>query len=217
MSDPTDPDERIGTALEQVGSQHAPSSGWEARVFAAIELAEKADADGSGPAGPRTPLPPPLPRPHRWRLIAIAAGSVAVLAATSLLVLRPEHRDAPGGPTDLALDVTWDLVGPLARAGSSAARVGDVAHATATGGAGHRAVWVYRNERLIVACPGAPACRESAGATAAEVTLRAHGWYVFVAVSSRSPLPIPSGTYDTDQADLIDAGATVQSQLLEAR
>ena len=70
------------------------------------------------------------------------------------------------------------------RVGERPPHVGDIVRATARGGGGYRAVWVYRNDELVAACPGGAGCRFVGDATIADVELRSIGNYLIVGLSS---------------------------------
>jgi hypothetical protein len=151
-------------------------------------------ADHEPPAGwEARVLAAVAPRRRSWWWPGAPLGALAVVAA--LLVLRPS------GPDELVVDVVLDG-GPLVR--GNAAHIGQVLHAAATGGGDHRALWIYRDDKLVVACPRAPRCR---GASRVELELSAIGSYVIVAVSAGEALPEPTGTFDTDIAAALGAGA----------
>jgi hypothetical protein len=72
----TDPNERIEAALTQLGAEHEPPPGWEARVLAAVGVPER----------------------RRWWAYAAPGAALAAAAAVALVVfLQP--------PPTLALDV----------------------------------------------------------------------------------------------------------------
>jgi hypothetical protein len=172
---------RIEAALAGLGAEHEPPAGWEARVLAAVST--------------------PAPRPKlqlRWLLFAAPAVAAVVIAI--VIIVRPPRT----GPLQLALAVAKTAVvdrGP-------GYHVGDVVHATATEGGAYRAVWVYHDDALMLACPGAPQCRSTKDGLTAEVTLTLHGEYKVVAVASRSSIPAPGGTFDLDVARLHDIGVS---------
>jgi hypothetical protein len=175
----TDPTARIEAALSHLGSEHEPPSGWEARVIAATTA----------------------PRRRPWWLFATSALAVAGAGAVLMFGQHPDH--AP----DVAfmVDAPWDKAGAVFR--GPAANVGDLVHATARGGSGYRAVWVYHRDALVAACPGGAACQVTGDATIADVTLSAVGSYRIVALLSSVPVAPPRGTYDTDVASARSAGA----------
>ena len=137
----------------------------------------------------------PKPKPWWW-----FAFPVVALAVTAIVVCFP--RSSTDQLPQLALDI--EKGGVVVR--GTSAHVGDIVHATATGG-GHRVVWVYRDDRLVVACPGAPQCRRNGEATIADVVLDSTGEYTIVALTSQSPVPAPTGAFDKDVSNAITAGA----------
>jgi hypothetical protein len=183
----TEPTTRIEAALSQLGSQHEPPAGWEARVIAA------------------TTLPPKKP----WWLFATSALALVGAAVVVFSLPRPNRAAVA-----FALDAPWDKGDKVVRGDSP--QVGDVVHATAIGGGGYRAVWVYRNDELVAACPGGPACRFDPDATIADVVL-ASGSYRIVALSSIVPVAPPQGAYDSDVANARDAGADFRENQLTVR
>ena len=183
----TEPIARIEAALSQLGREHEPPAGWEVRVLAATTM----------------------PRRRPWWLFstsAIAAAAVVVLCAR--IFPRPAL-------TALAVELPFDRTGPAARGDTP--NVGDIVHATARGGAGFRAVWVYRRNTLVAACPGGAHCRSERDATIADVELRSIGLYRIVALSSAVPVPPPRGTFDSDVASAQEAGAAYELKELVLR
>jgi hypothetical protein len=181
------PIDRLEAALACLGAEHEPPRGWETRVLAAVR--------------------PPARR--GWWFVSHAMAVMAAIAIV-LAIPHPPPDDA------LQLQVSVTPVGPAVR--GSSAHAGDRVHASATGGGHHRAIWVYRNDReLVLACPGGPSCGSTLDATTAELTLPSVGTYMFVAVTSASPLPAPSGSYDADQAAAEQAGAQIRRSKLDAR
>jgi hypothetical protein len=60
MSDPNDPSRRLEAALERLGAEHVPPTGWEARVLAAIDRSEQANAEHAAhPSDPPIAGKPP--------------------------------------------------------------------------------------------------------------------------------------------------------------
>ncbi|HEU4732776.1 MAG TPA: hypothetical protein VFT22_33000 [Kofleriaceae bacterium] len=177
----TEPTARIEAALSQIGSEHEPPAGWEARVLAATGT--------------------PARRP--WWLYSSAA--LAVGSAILVVTLISD------GAAALALDLSYpkprDAV--ATRAGEDSPQLGGTMRARARGG-GYRSVWVYRDNELVVACPGtAGACEYTGDATIATVQLTAIGEYTAIALSSVVPVPPPRGALDTDVFRAKAAGASV--------
>lgn len=143
-----------------------------------------------------------------WWWFAMPAVALAVIAI--YVVVRPPAKDQ-----ELALALPLEQHGAVVR--GTAAHVGDIMHATATGGGHYRAVWVYRGNHLLIACPGAAQCRSAGDATIADVELRLIGDYTIVAVASSSPVPPPMGTLDNDLANAQKAGAKTKPESLPVR
>jgi hypothetical protein len=137
-----------------------------------------------------------------------AAPVVAVAVVVVVILHQP---DAQG----LQLAVSYEQ-GSVTVRGDTSLHVGDVVHATATGGGPHYAVWIYRNDVLLMACPGARHCRITSKATTADATLTL-GKYSIFALSSDSPLPSPKGNLDLDLARAAEAGAHVVDKHLDVR
>lgn len=171
--------ERIEHAVAGLGAEHEPPAGWEARVLAAT-------SERSRP---------------RWWLLAIPA--VAVAAVIVLVIgLRGDPK-----PQALALAITVEDSGSVVR--GTTAKPGDTVLATARGGAGHRAVWIYRGDReLVVACQGHAPCR---------ARLATVGTYTVIALTANVPLPIPTGSLDDDLAAALTAGASHKTEKIEVR
>lgn len=172
----TDRDAQLEAAFRRLGAEHEPPAGWQARVLAAA-------------AAP--------PRRSRWR-IAVPVIALAALAVTLLLIFRP-----PPEPPALALAVSAERAGPQMR--GAAMHLGEVLSARATGGAGERSIWIYRDDELVLACPGAPACSGSADAAVARLPLAAVGEYTIVALVGAAGLA-PSGSLDADLARARERG-----------
>jgi hypothetical protein len=138
------------------------------------------------------------PRRWWWALAPVAVLAVLVLAL---------WRRSPD-PIALGLDVAVEG-GPLVRGG--AAHIGQTAHAVATGSARYRALWIYRRDRLVAACPGDPRCQ---GADRIDLPLSEGGSYRVVALASAAALPVPTGAFDRDVADALSTGASkVETEL----
>ncbi|HET7504071.1 MAG TPA: hypothetical protein VFK02_23785 [Kofleriaceae bacterium] len=183
----TDPIARIEAALSHLGSDHEPPAGWENRVIAATGA----------------------PATKRWWPYWVSALAIGTAGLTFLLI-----RD--GKPAALELALAYDPpshaveIRGAANRGSSP-ELGDTLRAVAKGGQ-YRAVWVYRDERLISACPGAASCEYPSGETVAKVELNALGDYSVVALSGAVPLPPPAGSFDVDVSNATAAGAKVVTQ-----
>jgi hypothetical protein len=183
----TDPIRRIEDAIAQLGAEHEPPAGWEDRVLAATAP------------------------PRRWWWAAVPAVAAAAVVAIALWPRSHDVRVAieierTGAPTRAASATRGDT-----------AKVGDILHATASDGTGRRALWVYRDDALVVACPGAPRCRGAGDAILVDVELALVGTYVIVALSSSAALPAPTGRYDDDVAGALAAGAIKHDRSVSVR
>jgi len=141
-------------------------------------------------------------RQRRWWWFAVPGLALAALAVVA------------GIPRDRPLTLAYEIEKKTAVVRGAPANLGDVVHATVTGGQHDRAVWVYRNDQLLVACPGAPQCRSDGAATIADITLTAMGTYTIVALTSSSPLPAPTGSLDADLGKAQGDGATTERRQL---
>jgi hypothetical protein len=184
----TEPIARIEAALSHLGREHEPPAGWEARVLAATTATRR----------------------KPWLLFATSA-----LAFAGAAVILAHHITPAEQVAAFTVDAPWDKAGTVVRGESP--HLGDVVHATARGGGGYRAVWVYHHDELVAACPGGPACRFDADQTIADIALRSIGSYRIVALSSIVPVAPPRGTYDADVANARDAGAVIHPKELIVR
>lgn len=182
----TDPIGRIEAALTRLGAEHEPPVGWEARVFAKIAQERRAEL---------------APKPPRWWMFAVPAVSLVVMAAIVLCWPPPD-----------GFALRFDRGSEVFLVGESQV-AGDVAHATVTGGGPHRAVWIYRDDVLVTACPGGDRtqCEISGEETTATVRLTI-GKYQMVALTSSVPIAPPAGKLDSDLARAQDAGATLDQR-----
>lgn len=176
----TESNARIEAALARLGAEHQPPVGWEARVLAATA---------------RTQRP--------WWLVPIPVAVLAAIAIAIAVVIVIAPGPTPFGAT---LAVTFTRDSAVAYRAPSM-MVGDVMRAKASGGSGQRAVWIYRDGRLLRACPGDPQCVASDDATIAELALPSVGRYLIVAVTSSADIPVPMGSEDADVAAAEGAGA----------
>jgi diadenosine tetraphosphatase ApaH/serine/threonine PP2A family protein phosphatase len=182
----TDPTDRLIRGLEQLGAEHEPPPGWEARVLRAL-----------------------APRPRRtpwWLAIPVAALAAGVVVLLVLWRPRPE-----------ALVLAIERSPSASRTRGAVAGGGRI-HAVVHGGERHRAIWVFRDGRELVAmCPGGAGCGRSGGAPSLDLALDRVGTYQVVALSAAEELPAPRGAYDADLAAAIAAGATCQTHDVEVQ
>jgi hypothetical protein len=180
---------RIETALSRLGAEHEPPVGWEARVLAATA--------------------PPRRRAWWW----FAMPALLAAAAAAAIVLRP-----PTKPSALQLAMVVQKGSAVVRMLGPEPQLGDVVHATATGGGQYRGVWVYHNETtLLLQCPGSAHCRHDDDTVTADLAIDAIGTYQIVALSSTAALPVPTGRFDDDVATAVRANVTVSRQELTIR
>lgn len=183
-----EPIDRIEAALSRLGAEHEPPVGWEAKVLAATATATATHTHIGHPKQGH-------PR-NKWWWLVVPAVAAAVIAP--VVVLR--------SPSDLHLKLELSSDRGVQVVRGTSVQVGDVVHAKATG-SGYRAVWIYHNDALVAACPGATQCRVSDAETIADLTPSAIGEYVIVALASRSPISAPTGKFDVDVAHAREAGA----------
>jgi hypothetical protein len=180
----------ISAAVPRLAAAWEPREGWESRVLAGVH---------------REVVPP---QRSRWWLAAVPA--VAMAAAIVLVMSRPT-------PDELALSYQIEEAQVRRSAARGSAAVGDTIHVTASGDAAHRALWVFRDGRtLVLACPGAPACRDD-GALEARFVPTVIGTYELVLLASPTPIPAPSDSFDESVAGAIRAGATPRHQVIDVR
>ena len=186
----TEPLSRIEAALARLGAEHEPSAGWEDKVLAQVEQGGR------------------WRRLLRWKIGLPIAATAAIAAAIAIVLLIPREQ-----PLVLALD--YRKSGELFR--GEVHTIGERLRAVATGGDGHRAVWVYRDDQLVAACPGGGGCITGDDETIAEVVLKLAGRYAVVALTSRSPISAPGGAFDRDVAGAQQAGVMVRYEYVTVR
>jgi hypothetical protein len=196
MSDPSD---RLERAIAQLGADHEPPPGWEAKVLAAVE-------------SPRAAAPERRPWLRRW-WPAIPAAVLA--AAVLVVVLRPVR------PEQFALAVTPrpDASRGAMRGGGGLDDVslGGVLDIAVQGGE-RRAVWVYRDSRkLVAACPRDAGCEVIDGALRLAWKVDQIGKYQVVALAGSQALPAPTGDYDRDLSALVQQRIEYKTQDVTVR
>jgi hypothetical protein len=138
-----------------------------------------------------------------WLALPVAAA--IALVAVLLPALSQRAREP--------LALTAELV-----AGSQVMRGPSALRASARGGEGHRAIWIYRDgHELVAACPGHPACQRSGDALSIVLDGAPIGSYQVIALSSVAALPAATGSPERAVAAAIDAGASWKQQELEVR
>lgn len=150
--------------------------------------------------------------PSRWwtrsRAIAYAAP---LLAAAAAVPLWCGHGDP-----EFALAIQRAPAAVRSRDSSPARgatlQVDDVVRPSVRG-APHRAIWVYLDERrLVAACPGDAWCSDRGGELTLELRLSAPGPYVVVGLGSRAPIAAPKATLDETLAAARRAGVYTQTE-----
>jgi hypothetical protein len=117
----------------------------------------------------------------RWALVVpAAAGAVLVWR-----LLRP------GEPARMQLAMTVTPHGPVVRSASGAS-LGD-SMTLEVRGARQRILWIYREGRLLISCPGDARCQPSATALRLTWAVQDLGSYAVIAAASATALPAPSG------------------------
>lgn len=188
----TEPSERLERAIAQLGAEHEPPAGWEAKVLAAIESS-------------RPPAPARRAWLHRWWP---AIPAFAAAAAALVLWLRVGRAE----PLTLAMAVTSGSEPTRGAATHDevtrvTVALGDRVTLTVEGGGRHRALRVYRDAggRLEIDCPRDPGCQSDDGALRVVFEARLLGAYQVLALTSDQPLPASTRIYDTDSSAATDA------------
>lgn len=139
---------------------------------------------------------------RRSRMVAYAAAPVLATAAGMALWLG--HGREAGFALSLAIDQGEQARGgpaaaprPRVASGHHSAHVGDTVRPRAHGEP-YQAIWIYLDEReLVAACPRDGArCSTAGDELALELRLSTRGQYTIVALGSRDPLPEPGATAD---------------------
>lgn len=181
--------ERIEKALGALGSELAPPVGWEARVL----------------AGRR--------RVRAWWRWTLPLGALAAAALLLLWLRRPTQP-----PMELALELAHAQGEPKVRsAAPDEVHLGDTVHLSVRGGE-HRALWLYLDSQLLLACPGDPACKtDQPELLRASWQPRLVGRYTVLALSGKQELPKPSGSLDADLSAALRAKVERRERVLEVR
>jgi hypothetical protein len=187
----TEPIARIEAALSRLGAEHEPPAGWEARVLAAAT---------AKPRWPRWWIPLPV-----GALAAMAAGYVFLFASPKVMPLALAVTAIQGNEA---------LRSPLR---GDSLLVGTQVSVTASGAAPHRALWIYRDDQLMLTCPGDDRCQSNDKALHLVAELSLVGKYMFVALSADSSIDPPSGAYAADVADAKDAGWMLDETTVNVR
>jgi len=180
--------ERIEQAIARLGADREPPPGWQARVLAEVAIRGR----GRG-------------RVRWWHLVvpALSAATVGFVlvawlatssakATVELSIRRISARQVVRGGEDFLL--------------------GDRLEVRASCGGTRCSFRAYRDDRLLLACPGDPGCRVADGASSAEVGLDHLGGYLVVAfpASAASIVEDAGGTLDGDLSRLRAADVVVR-------
>lgn len=141
---------------------------------------------------------------RRWWMFAGPAVALAAAAAIALYLL-------PGKPPQLALEYKLVHAGTT-RGTDETGVVGDLAKIKAAGAA---AIWIYHDDgKLVLRCPGAPACRSAGDALEVDVKIARVGQYKYVAVDKPLPAAELPGDYSGDVAAARNADAKIVEKRL---
>lgn len=143
---------------------------------------------------------------RRRRTSAVVAASAVALVAILIVVVRPDRSPRPA-PVTARVDVQVEA-GPLRRAASVAgsavatrgtAAIGDTLTFAATF-ARDGALWIYGGDRLVLRCPGAPACSETAidGGRRLTATVRADAALTYTGWLLEGRELAPAGSLEQD-------------------
>jgi hypothetical protein len=94
------------------------------------------------------------------------------------------------------------------------AMIGDVVLADAVHGGPHRAIWIFRGNERVLACPGSAGCIQFASVLKAVYALPLRGRYTIVGLSSDEPIGALEGTRDEVLAAAKQRGMTVKERSL---
>jgi anti-sigma factor RsiW len=157
------------------------------------------------------------------RMLIYLAPALAAAAAVAIWLMGirgdPATSAVGSGAARLSSPIEFSLAierrGVGTRSGAvaagegrgSVAQVGDILRSTVHG-EGHRAIWVYLEDReLVTACPDGPGCRNAGGGLALELRLSAPGRYSLLAISSAQPILTPHGPLDGILGSIASMGA----------
>jgi len=178
--------QRLERALAATSADAEPRVGWQSRVLATAK--------------------PPEPAPRRWWMVA--APLAAAATAVAVWVALPSR---PSGAPTLAVSVAKTG----ARVRGEEANVGDTLRIEGRGGRGQRVLWIYRDDRLVLACPSdgvtlpgihGSRCASNGSIRIAELVVDAPGTLQIVYVTALSGEIQPTGSLDADLAQATRAG-----------
>jgi hypothetical protein len=182
--------------LSQLGEELRAPLGWEAGVWALVGRAKK------------------TPRPG-WLLFPAVAvvALLAIVWSYSLYYPRVLQAIIIAPPPGLEISIR-DGAGQMR---STQAVIGDTLLIKATAEASVLSVWVYRDDKLLLQCPGASACQEAVGTLTAEHLIPSTGRYRIVYLLSPKTLPPPQGDFDADVAAATAAGGRAKWKFIDVR
>lgn len=138
---------------------------------------------------------------------------VAALAAAAVLLLWLRR---PPPSMQLAFEIRHRTNEPAMRSGEETVHLED-GFTVAVTGRQHRALWLYLNDQLLIACPGDATCQVEPTALRASWRPTTVGKYAVIAVTSEQPVPEPTGALDADLAAALSARGEVQERRFEVR
>ncbi|HTE52259.1 MAG TPA: hypothetical protein VK698_15510 [Kofleriaceae bacterium] len=158
------------------------------------------------PSSPAVPVVSVVPVPRRRR-VAMCAGIAAAtaVAAAAILIARPGAADPP----TLAMRVRQ---GRDHYRGSG--QKGDVLEITATSGDADRfELRIYRDDDLVLRCPGgpAPACRPGDDGVRVAHVFASPGRYDVIWLTADSEIAAPVGGRDADVRAALEGGAHLET------
>jgi len=160
----------------------------------------------------------PFPRRRRIRRGVGLALVVAVAAAAGLWLARPRRATREANPQiAIAIDRGRLDRGDARRIDDGSALVGDTLHIEAHGGRRSWALWIFRDDRLIAACPGPPPCRRVSDGEAADIETAMPGLYRAVYVTGLAGPLRPLGELDADVAGATRVGASLARGTIDVR
>ena len=189
---------RLGAAIAALPDLGGGGDGWRAAVLAELDAGGD-DADELRRA-----------RAARVRRRGLAAAIVTALAAAAIVffVVRPQ----PPRAVEPHLGYTSGAASDGVRRSAGTVAIGDPL--TFTGelpAAGE--LWIYRGERLVLRCPGAPACTDAAipGGRRLGATVRTDAAVPYTALLVAGRPAAPTGSLGAD-ADA--AGSAVRQSIV---
>jgi hypothetical protein len=145
------------------------------------------------------------PKRSRWR--TRIWGFAALAAAAAAWFISRSDRDRPFSPQFAV------IVHPVSGGRGTSASLGDTLEVSVAD-APHLAIWVYRNDELMLACPGGAGCTSSDRRLGVKLKLQAVGDYAVVALFAKQRIPDPQGKRDPDMARVESSGVLVREHAM---